>query len=106
VLLHYSTDDLQSALWKLYYAALLCRTVKFFEKGHMHKLSLTFFFFHRRIQSFPPFHWFGDETLAILDDSPLKKQDTKVRTTQFFRMYSPLHIQIPAGILEILFRSS
>jgi len=34
--------------------------------------------FYRRIQSFPTFHWFGDETLAILDDSPLKKQDTKV----------------------------
>jgi len=32
----------------------------------------------RRIQSFPPFQWLGGETLAILDDSLLKKQDTEV----------------------------
>jgi len=34
------------------------------------------FLFYRRIQSFPPFQWFGGERLAILEDSPLKKQDT------------------------------
>jgi hypothetical protein len=35
----------------------------------------------------------GGEKLAILEDSPLKKQETEVKTTQFFRMYYPLYIQ-------------
>jgi hypothetical protein len=73
VLLHCGIDDLQFALWKLYYAALLCRTVKVYEKRNtINFLSL----FYRRIHSLPPFQWFGGETLAILEDSPLEKQDT------------------------------
>jgi hypothetical protein len=41
-LLRYRTGDLQFALWKLYYAVLLCSTAKFFGKKNYYKFSFSF----------------------------------------------------------------
>jgi hypothetical protein len=51
-----------------------------------------------RIQSFPTIHWCGGNILDILEDSLLKKQGTKVKTTQFLRIHYTEYNQISCWI--------
>jgi hypothetical protein len=79
--LHCSTDGFQFVLLKLYFVTFLCRSVTFFEN----EISTNFLSnFRRKIQPFPKVQWCGGN---ILEDSPMIKQGTKVRTTQFLRMH-------------------
>jgi len=97
VSLHYSTDDLNFALWKLYFAALLsgCTTCS------ENEIRINFLSpLYRRIQSFLTFQWYGGTILAILEESPKKKERKKVHRTQLFRMYYPMYIQGNFGFIR------
>jgi hypothetical protein len=57
---HCSIVDLQFALWKLYFAALLFGCIKVFEKENpINYLSP----FYKRFQSFPTIQWWGGEKI-------------------------------------------
>jgi hypothetical protein len=70
-------------LWKLYFAAFLCPSVTFFEK----EICKNFLSPFRRIQSFRTVQECGGDIIDILEDSPLKRQGTELKTTQFLKIH-------------------